>query len=162
MKRRTVFVALLAGLACGGQLSSAQPLPPADVQRILVTYLECEECQSGELQAVVRLGDTAVAPLAQFLREGPPQSTLDPLRQHVIAQYQQDVEYRNLHSLAAPTMSADQTVALYAGNFSRMYRLRAVRALGAINSANAKAALMQAQAYNVGPDIKAAIAKALQ
>ena len=161
--RRAIFVLLMTAAACRGaqQTAAPQQLPPADVQRTLLIYYECEECQSGELQAVVRLGDNAVAPLAQVLRDGPPADSIAKLQQHLVTQYQQDANDARLRNAPAPPMSQDETVALYTENYTRMYRTRAARALGAIGGTNARAALTRAQSLNLPPEVQAAIKQAL-
>src|SRR5947209_11444713 len=75
MTRRFVIVMMVLGLAgtgCASRGPSA-PAPTAaeDARRVIVAWLECEECGDGELAAVVKLGEAAVPSLVAPLRDGP-------------------------------------------------------------------------------------------
>src|SRR6266516_1719793 len=58
------------------------------LRRTVTTWLECEECHEGELEAIVKLGTRAVPNLVEVLRAGPSQERQDAMRRHLIATYQ--------------------------------------------------------------------------
>ena len=171
---RPVMIAVLVALGSSAASCTAQQAPPAqpatparpatpaalDVQRTIVNWLECEECNEGELKAVIALGDRAVGPLGEYLRSGPPQQSIDQLTQHLIATYQEKVAIARAPGPSAPPMTQDQTVALYVGNYVRLYKTRAASALGAIGGANARAQLTQSQSQQ-DTDVANAVQKAL-
>jgi hypothetical protein len=115
--------------------------------RDIVTWLECEECVAGELEAVVRLDQTAVPSLVASLREGPPSARREVQRRHLA------LTYRRL-KLA---MTEEQYVLRYVENYLALYRIRAAEALGAIGGPAATQALEDAAAEPFRDDVKAAV-----
>ena len=93
MKNLALLTTLLTlcFLAPKCQHSGTSPVPPeqaVQARRTIVNYLECEECRSGEAEAVVKLGQLAVPTLAATLLEGPPRlSRPGPTRKRVILRW---------------------------------------------------------------------------
>ena len=54
---------------------------------VIERWLLCEECTSGELEAVVALGDRATDRLDEALRNGPSRSDRDRIRHHAASRY---------------------------------------------------------------------------
>lgn len=114
-----------------------RPVPP-DVIR---DWLECEECLSGELAAVVRLGDAAVPQLREIAERG-----LSPVgRATLVAQlgrrHDERVAWGEQDADLRPTMSREAYVRHHLASRDHLYRVRAIRALGAIDSEAARRAL---------------------
>lgn len=115
--------------------------PPSPV---IQTWLDCEECTSDQLAAVAALGDRAVPALNNLLRTGPPQPKVDAQRAFLETRWQKMERYAAEH----PEQPVPQARAKYVEGYVRRYvllnRMRAARALGAINTAAAQNALQQA------------------
>jgi len=168
MWKTIAVIVAAATLACAPQptVSAAQPALQPDALRVITFWMECEECTAAQLQAVVRLGPPAVPALNEFLRNGPPSTSIDPREKAIRDRYQQQQRYAPAHPESRPPMSEDDTVALYLRNYRAAYRSRAAQALRAIGTAEARAALTQAltdaAALRLTPAEVAAIRRALQ
>ena len=169
-----VALAAVAVLGCGQTPQTTPPptTPPAtasaqlspeqaaDARRQIVAWLECEECESGELEAVVKLGETAVPTLAATLREGPSPATREKVRLHLVD------TYANLRKQARAEskvdMSEDAYVKMYMDNYDALYRVRSAQALAAIGGAGAQRALEAAKGYTLREDAREAVNQSLQ
>lgn len=98
----------------------------------LRAWFECEECDDGQLDAVVALGSAATPTLAATLRHGPAPERLASVERHLADSYSRLVAYSIRHPEAAPEMTEVEYVATYAENFVALYKVRAAVALGAI------------------------------
>jgi hypothetical protein len=96
-------------------------------------WLRCEECNRGELEAVVKQGDAAVG-LLSAAAIGPPKRERERVR------IQSQDRYARLH----PSMPESVYVAHYDSNFVANYQAHALVSLNAIATPAAKAALYQA------------------
>lgn len=177
MKRIALLIALLAlcMAASGCPRRGAGPnsnqgnvnqttLPPeqsTQARRTIVTYLECEECEEGELEAVMKLGQYAVPTLAATLREGPSPASRELLRRQLLDTYQKLKEYERTHPNAKVSQSEEEYVKTYAENYVALYQSRAATALGAIGGPDARKALEGASQLSLRDDVKAAIKAAL-
>jgi hypothetical protein len=180
MKRSSsslIAVSAFALMACRGEAPQQQPTTPAQAQsgqggaqlspeeaanarRVIVAFLECEECESGELEAVVKLGQTAVPTLAATLREGPAPAARESQRQHLANTYAQ--LRKQPQPEAKVTMSEDEYVKMYMDNYEALHRTRAAQALAAIGGPEAQRALEAAKGLQVRPDVRDAVNQALQ
>ncbi len=121
---RAVLV-LMLGLAGCARLSTAEK---GDIRR----WLLCEECTEGELARVVKLGDRAVPALAEALR-GPSDSGRNNMR----------VQTEAVHArIGLPAIAGQEYSNHYENNYIATYQLRAIRALTAIATERAHAALV--------------------
>ena len=128
------------------QKSGTPSLPPeqaTQVRHAIVTYLECEECEEGELEAVVKMGQVAVPSLVATLREGPSQANLELLRRNLTTTYRRLKEYEQTHP-EAKICSEAEYVKSYTDNYIARYQSRAATALGSIGGLEAKRALEEA------------------
>lgn len=145
----SIAILVFSLLACLGQNPTAGEKPAtseqtAEVRRIIVTWLECEECTAGELEAVVKLGTVAVPALAEVLHGGPSQASRELLRRHLITTYRELKKYETTHPEAKVAMSEEEYVKTYSDSHIALYQVRAAMALGAIGGPDAKRALGEA------------------
>ncbi len=142
-----------------------KPLTPEQatkVRREIVNYLECEECEDGELEAVVKLGPIAVLTLAATLREGPLQSSLELLRRHLTANYRKLKEYERTHPEVIVPGTEQQFVTIYLDNYVAQHQGRAAKGLAAIGGTEAKRALEEASVKPLRDDVKAVVKSSLE
>jgi hypothetical protein len=164
-----IAVAACALLACGRETpqtppagTAGQPSPEeaANARRQIVAWLECEECETGELEAVVKLGQTAVPTLAATLREGPSPAAREKLRLHLVD------TYAKLKGQTRPESKIDTSeegyVTMYMDNYDALYRVRSAQALAAIGGADAQRALEAAKGYNLREDAREIVNQSLQ
>jgi hypothetical protein len=164
---------LLLSSACssdnGGSSNAPEPVQTARSgeeaarrQQTIVGWIECDECNERQLEAVAALGAQAVPTLSAMLRDGPPADTRSKLRDHLVSTYRDQLEYAKTHPEDRPTMTEEETVQLYMQNQLALYQTRAARALGAIGGAEARAALNEALKQPLSDDAKAAVNESLQ
>lgn len=177
MKRIALLIALLAlciaawGCPRGGTGPNANqgninqpklsPEQATQARRTIVTYLECEECEEGELEAVVKLGQSAVPTLTATLREGPGPANRELVRRQLQDTYKKLKEYERTHPNSKVSQSEEEYVKTYSENYVALYQSRAATALGAIGGPDARKALEEASQASVRDDVKAAIKAAL-
>jgi hypothetical protein len=136
----------VAVLACSPV--GAQKVPPerAEAAReALVTWLECTECRTGELDAVERYAPELEQALITTLKRGPAPAKLAEIEDKLRAQFQANVTANGW----APA-EENQYVKTYLQNADQAYRLRAVTALGRIKTSGAITALREALAPTSG------------
>ena len=131
-------------------------------RRTIVTYLECEECEEGELEAVVKLGESAVPTLAATLRGGPSPANREILRRQLLDTYRKLKEYEKTHPKAKISQGEEEYVKTYAENYVALYQTRAATALSAIGGPNARKALEEASKASLREDVKAVVKTALE
>jgi HEAT repeat protein len=137
---------------------SQTPVQPAAI----VTWLDCVECTAAQLDAVKALGDRAVPEFRALLLRGPSDTRLEIERQRLRTAYQALKDYERRHPQNAVQGTEQQYIDRYLPQFVLRYRLRAARALGAIATPSARAALQDAQKLpNLSEVLRTEIAKAL-
>jgi len=163
-----VFCACVAG--CKGQPSSSEtqseklsPEQAIAARQAIVAWLECEECTSGELEAVVKLGSTAVPSLAATLRSGPPPSSREIQREHLVQTYRGMEAYAKTHPRESGIkMSEEEYVRLYSENYVALYQIRAARALGSIGGEQSRNSLTDALNTSLREDVRTSVKETLQ
>lgn len=165
---------LLVGLfavaaGCERQVSSttkSEKLSPEQAvaaRHTIVAWLECEECEAGELEAVVKLGPIVVPSLAATLRSGPSPSSREIQREHLIKTYKEMQVYGKAHPRdASIKISEEDYVRIYSENYVALWQSRAARALGAIGGEQARNALTEALNASVRDDVRATVKESLQ
>jgi hypothetical protein len=148
------------------------PEQAAEARRQIVLWLECEECTSGELDAVVKLGQAAVPSLAATLKDGPSNARKARMEQYLNETHERYDEYWKTHTEDwpnpnDPTVGAPATKDVFVQGFLRnyeaRYRMRAARALGEIGGDEARKALEEAaQDQRLRYDERNAVTEALQ
>jgi hypothetical protein len=132
----------------------------AEARRTIVRWLECEECTEGQLDAVVKLGELAVATLTATLLEGPSPVRVDEHRQYLRDLYRQKVQYARTHPRAAPKLSEAEHTALYTENLLARYRSRSAIALQRIGGPAAAEALQKAVKLQLRKDTRGVVESA--
>jgi len=129
MTTRRVLV--LAGLVA--TFSACRPT--GGEKEIVRRWLLCEECNEGELEAVVPLGDRVTGVLRDALLQGPSATH----RKHILRQARERFD-----RLPSPTLvTAASYVNHYDSNYIANYQAHAAIALGRIGTADARAALAE-------------------
>jgi hypothetical protein len=157
-----LIVAMLMLIVGTGNIACRQADAPRLEDRTIEAWLTCEECKDGELAALVKRGQGAIAPLAAALRTGPSQARLDTTRRQLAKTHQSMLEYAKTHPDAPVPMSESAFVDRHVENFIVQYQTRAATGLGAIGGPAARQELSQAQALPLRPPVMAAVKEALQ
>lgn len=157
--RRSVLAvtALLVCLSIWGTPRSGQALTPeqaGEARRTIVAWLECEECNRGELKEVVKLGKVAVPTLDTSLRGGPSQASRESLRRHLVTAYQEMKEYEKTHPKSEVRRSEAEFVQNYMDNYIAQYQIRAAIAIAAVGGPDAKRSLDEAMRAPLRKDVQ--------
>ena len=134
-----VLLALAAFNPGSGELR-AQELPPetaSQLRQALVTWLECEECTEGELEALQKFGQAAVPALGHVLARGPSAASRERVRRHL------ETSYAGILVTAKKTdekveLSQEEYVKYYLGNYVGNYQVRSAQALATIGGEEAR------------------------
>lgn len=133
--------------------------PPSEelVQSTVLEWLHCQECQSGELRAVVQLGDYALPLLtaAASLQGNDtdeaalelPETTMLGISLDDFRDSLREKHKKNASGPAdlASDMTEEAYVEVYTNNLLRRYRARGIMALEAIGTVKAMAILQDAE-----------------
>lgn len=136
-----------------GQVSQAHQL--------LEMWLECTECDRGELKAVARRGAMAVPTLITTLKKGPSQAKREIMRLRLIRSYKQLSEYKDSHQVLTATESEPEYIAHYLENYMAQYQIRAAIALAEIDGPAARHALKEALATPLRKDVARVVNESL-
>src|SRR5207245_307749 len=90
--------------------AALKPEEASAARETIVAWLECEECTSGELDGVVKLGSVAIPTLTATLRQGPSPAKREQLRRHLTVAYQDLKQYGGTHP-AAKVVGSESTYA---------------------------------------------------
>jgi len=135
-----VAVVILGTIASCRRWFSHRVTPESEAR--VYAWILCEECDRGEREHVVALGDAVVPLLQRLLRDGPPAE-----RRQQIQNY--------LAPLALPRPGrapvSRAIVASLAANYELLYRVKAASALSLMNGGNALRALCEVRRRNA-PD----------
>ena len=140
-------VALVLAAAMGlGRASLAAPDDTQALHDALIDWLECVECDRGELGRVAGFKSRATLSLDNVLRQGPSQATLLDVEQSADIRYTQLLVARRRANLAPPAESRPDFVKRNLAAYSDRYRARAAIALAEIGGPNALRSLCRARA----------------
>jgi hypothetical protein len=163
----TITAACLIVAACN--VSWAQPRQDVPVARdmreypALTAWLECDECEAGELKAVVRLGEAALPTLGTKLRQGIAPAAVTRLRPLLEQRYDELAEHAQANPqirLGSPSKNA--FVELQMQRWQTQLQMRATRAIAAIGGASSRKILEAALATTDRPDLRSTIQQALK
>ena len=147
-------------IACGLLLSACgkppqpepEPTPPqpepeqvtpevSNTMRLaVVDWLECEECEEGQLELVVEYGEQVTPMLIGSLRDGAAPASRELYRRELAQRHDELVAYSRTHPESAPTLDKDEFVEHYLARHDALVRTRAAEALGQIGGPAAAAA----------------------
>jgi hypothetical protein len=135
------------------------PRAAAEARRTIVEWLECEECNAGELQRVVELGTVATPTLAATVREGPSEASRELVRSELGKTYDQLAAYVAEHPERELPMDREQYISTYLENYIALYQIRSAEALAAIGGDEAKRALQESENVSSRSDVRQTIRK---
>jgi len=127
---RLLAIALLAA-ACPDP--PVQPLLDARIHRLM----QCQECNAGEMAAVVAMADSAVLPLRELILTGPPA--------RLIARVDSALRMP-VDSGGGPYEPPEQAIQRLLEDYRTIYRVRSSHALGQIGGDSARHAICAAKA----------------
>jgi hypothetical protein len=142
-----------AGLLLAAALLATDCVPPNPVVGNQVYRLmECEECNAGELDSVLALGQLAVPELAIRLRDGPPATRVTRYRSFLVERL---TALRRLRSAGPQAGTPDSAayVQAFLDNYKASYQVRSAGALGRIGGPDARVALQNALASHLRDDV---------
>lgn len=128
----------------------------------LEMWLECTECDRGELKAVATLGALAVPSLITTLKKGPSQAKREIMRLRLMRSYKQLTEYEDSPHVLTSTESEADYIAHYSENYVAQYQIRAAIALAEIGGPAARHALEEAQTAPLRKDVQRVVNKSLE
>jgi hypothetical protein len=147
--RLGLLLVVMSGSAC-------EPLSPGEHVTVL-RWLECEECDRGQLDSVVALGGSAVPALTAYLWKGPPKARVSRLTAHLVKSHAQVNTYSAALSPTDSLSEATLFVRRYVRNYTATYQSRAARALGLIGGLRARAALEISLLGSLRSDVQAQV-----
>jgi hypothetical protein len=147
---------LLAGLAAAQVAALAACGPTGAEKSVVERWLLCEECTSGELNAVVALRDRATGRLDQALRDGPSDADRKRIGQHA------ESRYARLVARSPQRVTKLAWIDHYERSFVAHYQAHAALALGRIGTTRARKALLEAMQHETAyaPDVRRALGQA--
>lgn len=151
--------AVALAVLCSGGAASAQPPPVAPA---ITAWLDCVECSNAELKSVAALGNSAVPELRRVLLNGPAAEQLAAERQHLQRTYRTLKEYEQRRPERRVALTEPEYMRIYEEKFVLLKRGRAARALGAIATETAIAALQAALAMDLPPELRGDVERALK
>lgn len=158
-------VLTLAILVTGSRDAVAQVSPrdlspeqATEVRHAVAAWLECEECEEGQLEAVKKLGSSAVPTLGATLERGPSAASRSRVRRHLEDSYGKIAEYVKKNPEEKLEVSQEEYVKIYLENYAANYRVRSAQALAAIGGDEARKLLSAAAVKKSSrEDVQAAI-----
>ena len=132
------------------------------IRRTIVAWLECEECEGGELEAVVKLGKSALPALISTLEGGASPAKIEVFKVGLTNNYRNLQEYAKTHPEAMITMNEEQYVKTYVGNYIAKYKTRSAIALGLIGGKEAREALTLTLEKTIREDVQNTIKESLR
>jgi hypothetical protein len=152
---------LIAALAAAVALEPAPSAGQSRADQVVTAWLQCDDCQAGELQAVVRLGQSVAPRLAGILNDGLPAATRDRLRRELEVRHDELAAFGQRNAHARLASSKEDFVATNMSNFEAQYRVRAAQALAAIGGTNARQSLESALSKTERPDVRRVIEESM-
>jgi len=136
--------------------------PTAEASSPIDAWMKCTECTEQDLNAVVKLGPSAVPRLGQILRDGPPASARQAMQNRLLADYRNLKEFEKSHPQSKVPVTEQEYVKTYMDNFDVRYRVRSATALSRIGGAEARTYLEEAQRAPLRADVKRAVGEELE
>jgi hypothetical protein len=128
---------------------------------VLVAWFECEECEEGQLKAVLEQGDTVVPSLVAVLEGGASPASRELLRQALLVRYEEMAAYAQGEGEKV-SFTRKELINHQLGNLDALYRVRAATALGQVDHPSARTALQAASKSVERDDVRAVIDGALK
>jgi|GEM_PF-1899914 len=143
------------------ELEQPSPEDSNAMRLAVVDWLECDECEEGQLERVVEYGEQVTALLIGSLRDGAAPASTELYRRELERRHDDLVAYSRDHPNAAPTVPKDEFVEHYLARHDALVRTRAAEALGEIGGPDALAALEAAAKSDQSDDVAEVIQRAM-
>lgn len=167
MKISTASILLmLFGLGtCLGQqgqekFTSLTPKQYIDLSHTIIQYMECDDCEDGELDSLLKWNQLAIPSLSSILKSGPSPSQMERYRQFLIRSYKEMHTYAVTHPENKMTLDSTAYINKMMENYVVQYQCKAALSLGLIGGADAKKALIEFTAKNYREEVIREVEKA--
>ncbi len=137
------------------------PIQGAEGLWAINAYLECEECNNGELEALLKFGPILVPSLSAILLGSAPWAS-GVYKSQLRLAYRDMKKYEDTHPDAKLPMEEEEFVKTYLDNKAALRRIRAATALAAIGGDEARKALEKALELPLRDDVKLVIKNSLE
>jgi hypothetical protein len=138
-----------------------EPEKMAEIRHNIMAWMECEECEDGELEALVEQGELVVPSLIAILDGGPSPANRELLRKNLENNYSKLLEYSETHPESEITMEKGEFVDTYVNNYVALYKTRSAIALGEIGGKESKEALERVLKTPVRDDVRSVIEESI-
>jgi len=155
------FIALGITDVSFAQSRGVTPEEALELRKAVIGWLECEECEERQLEAVLKQGELAVPALGAALERGPSPASLERVRMHLEKSHRDLVEYAKTHDEVKVSLKEEEYVKAYLENYRALHASRAAEALGKIGGEAAKKYLEGASKLNLRSDVQAVVRKSL-
>lgn len=166
IKTFIIFLLALIALSCTSlDQDVKKEMTPAEAthaRRVIVNWLECEECTEKELEQLKAVGTPAIPLLKSTLIYGLAPAKREAYKHHLEIAYRDLQEYAKTHPDDAIKVSREEYVDLYLNNLETHYRNRAIQGIGAIGGEEARRALEESLQANIPAPIKQNISDTLK
>lgn len=135
-------------------------LSPAS-QSTVWNWLNCEECTSDQLKAVVKLGTRVVPVLQKFLCNGATSAQMSISRHFLFQDYKELSEFQQTLPNAPKLPSEHDYVKTHLIHLSVQYQIRAATALGVIGSPQAIQALKNSLTTDLPDTVRSVVKEIL-
>jgi hypothetical protein len=165
MRKTKIYVttALFILMAVPGMPQKIEPQQAEAGRQALVEWFECEECEEGQLERLVKQGQAVVPLLRGALLGGASRASNELQRRDLEVRYDELLKYSKTHPVAKLGSSKESFVSSNLARLNAQYQVRAAQALGAIGGASSKRALEEGMKKVTRADvrntIKASLAK---
>jgi hypothetical protein len=139
------------------QDKEVSPEQAFELRKAVIGWLECEECEEGQLEAVAKQGELAVPALGAALERGPSPASLERVRMHLEKSHRDLVEYSKTHDEVKVGLKEEEYVKVYLENYRALHASRAAEALGKIGGEAAKRHLENASKLGLRADVQAVV-----
>ena len=156
-----VFASLGITEVSFAQDKEVSPEQALELRQAVTGWLECEECEEGQLEVVLKQGELAVPSLGAALERGPSPASLERVRMHLEKSHRDLVEYARTHDEVKVALKEEEYVKAYLENYRALHASRAAEALGKIGGEAARKYLEAAAKRPLRADVQAVVKKHL-
>jgi hypothetical protein len=152
-KALSLILAVVLAILCLYWACRTPQLPPESYQELL-SWIECEDCESEDFDTVAAMGDAVVPVLIEILLRGPPEDREARYKQHLERMYGMVAGYVEARPAVSMSATADEYVDGYLGTYVAVYRIRAAYALYQMGGTRAREALDSATVLPLRADVR--------
>lgn len=137
----TLLLAIAGAAIAQPAANQNSPTRVEAARQALIEWFECEECEEGQLEALLRFRAIIVPSLRAALLEGMGPASEELLRRDLARRYDELLRYAETHPNSKPGSSREEFVEMNVSNYQARYRVRAAQALAVIGGGEAVRAL---------------------